>query len=121
MNIILPNILSHFVRCYFTSLYQPGIPVINLISYNKLVGMQTIDHLAMENKIDTVYVRYADEDEDRMFDCLKPSDMLDLSNIITERSQSVVGWRVHHNHREEKNFALAKSMSIMTSDEEEEE
>lgn len=83
--------------------------------------MQTIDHLAMDNKIDTVYVRYADEDEDRMFDCLKPSDMLELFNIITERNPSVVGWRVQHNHREEKNFALAKSMSMMTSDEEEEE
>ena len=100
---------------------HPGIPLINLISYNKLVGMQTIDHLAMDNKIDTVYVRYADEDEDRMFDCLKPSDMLELFNIITERNPSVVGWRVQHNHREEKNFALAKSMSMMTSDEEEEE
>ena len=81
--------------------------------------MQTIDHLAMDNKIDTVYVRYADEDEDRMFDCLKPSDMLELEYIITERSPSVVGWRVHHMHREEQNFALTKSMSMMTSDEEE--
>ena len=74
--------------------------MINLLSYNKLVGIRTIQSLTEEKEIDTVYVRYAYEDKDRMFDCTKPIDMINLERIIRERTPVVVGWRLHHHHRE---------------------
>ena len=52
--------------------------MINLLSYNKLVGIRTIQSLTEEKEIDTVYVRYAYEDEDRMFDCTKRIVMINL-------------------------------------------
>ena len=84
--------------------------LIDLVDYNKLVGFRTIVALYGEDKIDTVYVRYADEDVDRAFYCMKPSDMKNLKYIITNRDPSVIGWRLHHHHFERKNLAAARSM-----------
>ena len=72
---------------------------VNHFSYSKLVGMKTIEALFDDNTIDTVYVRSVGEDEDRMFDCHEPMDMINLERIMRERSPSVVGWRLHHHHR----------------------
>ena len=72
---------------------------VNHFSYSKLVGMKTIETLFDDNTIDTVYVRSVGEDEDRMFDCHEPMDMINLERIMRERSPSVVGWRLHHHHR----------------------
>ena len=73
--------------------------MINHFSYSKLVGMKTIECLFDDNNIDTVCVRYAGIEEDRMFDCHEPMDMINLERIMRERSPSVVGWRIHHHHR----------------------
>ena len=74
----------------------------DLVDYTKLVGFRTIKGLATENEIDSAYVRFANEDEDRMFNCAKPTHMLDLEDIIASRNPIVVGWRLHHHHRSEK-------------------
>ena len=34
-----------------------------------------------------------------MFDYHEPMDMINLERIKRERSPSVVGWRLHHDHR----------------------
>lgn len=97
----------------------PAEPVlIDLVNYNKLVGFRTINALAIENKIDTVYVRYAYETEDRYFDCNKPSHMLELKYIIGIRDPKVVGWRLHHHHREENCLAAANAAYAMKVNEE---
>ena len=84
--------------------------MIDLIQYTKLIGFRTIVVLAEENQIDTVYVRFASEDKDRRFDCMKPSDMMNLKYIIGKRNHRVVGWRIHHNHRDEFDLALANAI-----------
>ena len=76
-----------------------GASNINHFSYGKLVGVKTIEALFDDDTIDTVYVRSVGEDEDRMFDCHEPMDMINLERIMRERSPSVVGWRLHHHHR----------------------
>ena len=96
-----------------------------MISFNTLnslgfelllfVGFRTITLLAEDNDIDTVYVRFASEDEDRMFDCAKPSDMLSLKYIVSSRNSDVVGWRLHHHHRHDNDLAVAEA--VMNSDE----
>lgn len=92
--------------------------LIDLVNYNKLVGFRTINALATENKIDTVYVRYAYETEDRYFDCNKPSHMSELKYIIGIRDPLVVGWRLHHHHREEKFLAATNASYAMNVNEE---
>lgn len=84
--------------------------MIDLVDYTKLVGFRTIQGLAEDNEIDSVYVRFANENEDRMFDCNKPSQMLDLRDIIASRNPLVVGWRLHHHHRNDKNEKVAKQL-----------
>ena len=86
------------------------VPLIDMVDYTKLVGFKTIQGLADDNEIDTVYVRFADENEDRMLDCAKPTNMNTLRDIITSRDPIVVGWRLHHHHREEKNEKVARSL-----------
>ena len=61
--------------------------------------MKTIESLFEEDKIDTVYVRYAYEDVDRMIDCHQPWNMIDLERLMREQSPRVVGWKFLHNHR----------------------
>ena len=73
--------------------------MINHFSYSKLVGMKTIECLFEADSIDTVYVRYRGNKDDRMFDCHEPYDMIALERIMRERSPSVIGWRLHHHHR----------------------
>ena len=90
--------------------------MIDLIVYTKLVGFQTILGLVEEDEIDTVYVRFACEDKDCKYDCLNPSDMLSLKYIIRKHSHRVVGWRLHHHHRNEFDRALANA--IMNSNDE---
>lgn len=85
--------------------------MIDLVHYTKLVGFRTIHALAEDNEIDTVYVRFANENEDRMFDCTEPTQMLHLRDIIASRSPLVVGWRLHHNHRDDQNEKAAKELS----------
>ena len=57
---------------------------IYFINYTTLVGYETIKALAAENEIDTVYVRFADEDDDRMYDCMKPTHMHTLKKIFQD-------------------------------------
>ena len=112
--LIVPQI--QITDYYFLSpAINKGPVMIDLIDYTKLVGFRTITNLAEENEIDTVYVRFANEDKDRMFDCLKPSDMLSLKYIIGERNPRIVGWRLHHHHRNENDMAIANE--IMNSSE----
>ena len=94
---------------YFTTLYLVSVQTIDMIRYTKYIGYRTIVALAKDNEIDTVYVRFADENEDRMYDCAKPTDMNILKEIIAFRHPLIIGWRVHHHHREEKNLAAAKA------------
>ena len=61
--------------------------------------MKTIEALFCSNTVDAVYARSVDEDEDRMFDCHEPVDMINLERIMRERSPSVAGWRLHQQHR----------------------
>ena len=111
-DLIVPLITDYY---FFSPVIT--VPVmINLIQYTKLIGFRTIVGLVEDNQIDTVYVRFAWEDKDRKFDCMKPSDMLNLKYIIGERNPRVVGWRLHHNHRDEFDLALANA--IMQSNEE---
>ena len=84
--------------------------MIDIADYTKLVGFRTIKGLAENNKIDSVYVRFANENEDRMIDCNKPTHMLDLRDIIASRSPLVVGWRLHHHHRNDKNEKAARKL-----------
>ena len=90
--------------------------MVDLIVYTKLVGFQTILCLVKDGEIDTVYVCFACEDKDCKYDCLKPSDMLSLKYIIRKYSRHVVGWRVHHHHRNE--FVRALANAIMKSNDE---
>ena len=83
---------------------------IYFINYTTLVGYETIKALAAENEIDTVYVRFADEDDDRIYDCMKPTHMHTLKKIISGRDPGVIGWRLHYHHREEKDLAYSKSL-----------
>ena len=76
-----------------------GASSVNHFSNSKFVGTKTIEALFNDDTIDTVYVRSVGEDEDRMFDCHEPMDMINLERIMRERSPSVVGWRLHHHHR----------------------
>jgi hypothetical protein len=69
-----------------------------------------------DNQINTVYVGFTWENKDRKFDFMKPSDMLNLKYIIGEQNPQVVGWRLHHHHRDEFNLALTNA--IMKSNEE---
>ena len=91
-------------------MYHKLADVIDLVDYNKTVGFLTIKRLAAERQIDTVYVRFADEPRDRMYDCWKPSDMKELRDIIAGHYRNVVGWRLHNHKREEKNIAAAKAI-----------
>lgn len=84
--------------------------MIDLVDYTKLVGFRTIKGLAEDNEIDSVYVRFANENEDRMFDCNKPTHMLDLRDIIASCSPLVIGWRLQHHHRNDKNERAAKKL-----------
>ena len=86
------------------------VPLIDMVVPLNLAGFKTIQGLLDDNEIDTVYVRFADENEDRMLDCAKPRDMNTLRDIITSRDPIVVGWRLHHHHREEKNKKVARSL-----------
>ena len=99
---------------FFSPAINKGPVMIDLIDYTKLVGFRTILGLAKENEIDTVYVRFASEDKDRKFDCMKPSDMLNLKYIIGERNHHIVGWRLHHHHRNEHNLAIANEIMNST-------
>ena len=73
--------------------------MINHFSYSKLVGMKTIECLVEDDSIDTVYVRYCVNEDNQMFDCHEPYDMIALERIMIERNPSVRGWRLHHHHR----------------------
>lgn len=84
--------------------------LLDLVDYTKVVSYSTIKSLAARNEIDTVYVRFADEDNDRLYDCMKPTDMKHLHDIIKSFDSCVIGWRLHHHHREERNLAIAKSI-----------
>ena len=76
-----------------------GASSINHFSYSKLVRIKTIETRFDDDTIDTVYVRSVGEDEDRMFDCHEPVDMINSERIMREQSPSVVRWRLHHHHR----------------------
>ena len=80
------------------------------MDYTKLVGFCTIKGLAEDNQIDSVYVRFANENEDRMINCNKPTHMLDLRHIIASCSPLVVGWRLRHHHRNDKNEKVARKL-----------
>ena len=84
--------------------------MIDLVDYSKLCGFQTIKKLAEDNKIDSVYVRYVNENQDMMIDCNKPTHMLHLKDIIASRSPLVVGWRLHHHRRNDKNEQAARKL-----------
>ena len=84
--------------------------MINLVDYTKLIGFHTIKELSEDNKIDSVYVRFANENEDRIIDCNKPIHPLDLRDIIASRSPLVVGWRLHHHHHNGKNEKAARKL-----------
>ena len=82
--------------------------VFNVVDYTKEVTFDAIQDLFEKNCIDSVYVRFLNEDKDRMFDCMKPTDMINLKNITEWKNEMVIGWRLHHHRREDKNVALAK-------------
>ena len=86
-----------------------------MVDYTKDEDFATIKRLTLKGIIDTVYVRFADEAHDRGYDCLKPSEMIELKYIIAGYHPKVVGWRLHNHKREAKNVAVARS--IMKQDE----
>ena len=77
--------------------------MVDLFDCNKLARFDTIKRFTEDNEIDSVYVCYTNEDDNRMFDCSKPTHMLDLKDIIASNHPLVVGWRLHHHRRNEKN------------------
>lgn len=99
------NVLPYI---FFSIYHFLPVQTIDLIHYTKYIGYRTIQALARNDEIDTVYVRFADENEDRMYDCAKPTDMNTLKGIIAFPHPLIIGWRVHHHHREENNLAAAK-------------
>ncbi len=62
-----------------------------------------------DNKINTVYASFVQEDKYQKLDGMKPSDMLNLMYIIGEHNPWVVEWRLHHHHRNEFDLALANA------------
>ena len=84
--------------------------MIDLVDYDKSTSFETIKRFTEDNEIDSVYVRFANEDEDRMFDCNKPTHMLDLKDIIASHHPLVVGWRLHHHRRNDKNERAARKL-----------
>ena len=56
--------------------------MINHFRYSNLVGMKTIECLFEDESIDTVYVRYCVNDDDRMFDGHETYDMIALERIM---------------------------------------
>ena len=85
--------------------------MIDLVDYDKSVSFETIMRFTEANEIDSVYVRFANEDDDRMFDCNKPTHMLNLKDIIASNHPLVVGWRLHHHRRNEKNEKAARKLA----------
>ena len=85
--------------------------MIDLVDYDKSVSFETIMRFTEANEIDSVYVRFANEDDDRMFDCNKPTHMLNLKDIIASNNPLVVGWRLHHHRRNEKNEKAARKLT----------
>ena len=81
-----------------------------MLDYIKDEDFATIKRLAGKGIIDTVYVRFADESNDRGYDYWKPSNMKELKYIIAGDHPGVVGWRLHNHKREAKNIAVAKSI-----------
>lgn len=73
--------------------------MIDLVDYTQSVNFETIRMLTHENKIDTVYVRFATKDEDDCFHCENLIDMMKLKWIIKNTGPNVVGWRLHHHKR----------------------
>ena len=69
---------------YYYSFSLPG-EVIDLVDYTKLCGFQTIKKLAEDNKIDSVYIRYVNDNQDMMIDCNKPTHVLHFKDIIALR------------------------------------
>ena len=85
--------------------------MIDLVDYDKSVSFETIKRFTEVNEVDSVYVRFANEDDDRMFDCNKPTHMLNLKDIIASNHPLVVGWRLHHHRRNEKNEKAARKLT----------
>ena len=81
--------------------------IIDMVLYSKQLSFNDIIDLAGMGKIDTVYVRRVDSDEDMVFEVTKPSDMEVLDRIMSSDGDHLVGWRVLHNHVEESNYAAA--------------
>ena len=81
--------------------------IIDMVLYSKQLSFNDIVDLVDMGKIDTVYVRRVDSDEDMVFEVTKPSDMEVLDKIMSSDGDHLVGWRVLHNHVEESNFAAA--------------
>ena len=84
--------------------------IIDLVDYTKLTRFLTVKQLAAERKLDTVYVQFANEDRDRMYDCQKPSNMEELRDIIAGRYRNVVGGHLHNHKKEFKNITAAKAI-----------
>ena len=91
---------TKFLFLYLYIFHLSNDPEGNLSCYHKLVGIKRINKLRDEGKIDTVYVRYFDRDDDQVIDCHEPLDMIALEKIMREHSENVMGWRLWHHNRE---------------------
>ncbi len=67
---------TKFLFIYLYIFHLSNDPEGNLSCYHKLVGIKRINKLRDEGKIDTVYVRYFDRDDDQVIDCHEPLDMI---------------------------------------------
>ena len=102
---------------YVTATNYSRISYSHIININKLIQWDNNNRAnGNDNDIDTVYVCFACKVKDHKYDCLNPSDMLSLKYIFRIRSCHVVGWRLHHHHRNEFDRALANA--IMKSNDE---
>ena len=85
--------------------------MVDLVDCNKLVRFDTIKRFTEDNEIDRVYVCFANEDEDRVLDCNKPTYIMHPKYIIPSNNPLVTGWRLHHHRRHEKNEKAARKLT----------
>lgn len=91
---------TKFLFLYLYIFHLLNDPEGNFSCYHKLVGIERINKLCDEGKIDTAYVRYFDRDGDQVINCHEPEEMIALEKIMREHSANVMGWRLWHHNRE---------------------
>ena len=95
--------------------------------YTKDLTMKEIEELTLNGVVDTAQLLRVDEDEPEVYDLTKTNDILTLKTVIENDGDHIIGWKLTHSHREDKNLASAlvygdiEQLSGSESNEEEDE